>query len=247
MDRIKKKINSREYNIDIIYEDNHLLVAYKPQGVLSQKDITNDDSMVEIVKEYLKKKYDKPGNVYLGLVHRLDRMTEGIMVFAKTSKAAARLSSEIAGHSTNFTKKYMAIVYGKFVDKDEHILKDYMITDSKTGVSSIVSSNTEKDVKEAVLYYHVIDETLDTSLLEITLVSGRHHQIRVQLANIGHPLVGDLVYGKVQKKVPLALACFQISLLHPVTKETMSFVHMPNNSLFTTFQLQKKGKESIMY
>ena len=246
MEIINVKIKDKNYKIEILYEDNHLLVVYKPQGVLSQKDISNDDSMVDILKRYLKEKYNKPGNVYLGLVHRLDRMTEGVMVFTKTSKAAMRLSKDISLHNENFTKKYLAVVNGKFLDNNKHILKNYMMIDEKNGISCIINDANNEKSKEAVLYYQKIGEYNNTSLVVIELVTGRHHQIRLQLANINHPILGDVLYGDNTRKLPLALACFVLTFFHPITKEKLQFTHEPYNALFTTFLLQKNIKESII-
>ena len=204
--------------IKILYEDNHLLVLVKPENVPSQKDSSNDTDMLSLVKSYIKEKYNKPGNVYAGLVHRLDRPTGGIMVFAKTSKAASRLSEQIKENT--FHKKYLAVVEGKLDNEGQY--KDKILR-LENG-NSIISD----EGKEAILDYKVISYKDDKSLVLIDLHTGRHHQIRVQFKYHGHPLCGDQRYNK-QDKTQLALyACF-LSFLHPITKEQMVFTSLPNN------------------
>ena len=206
-------------NLNVIYEDNHIIVVEKPFNVLSQGDSTKDKDLLTMVKEYLKEKYNKPGNVYVGLVHRLDRPTGGIMVFAKTSKAAARLSKMIKDR--DITKKYLAIVHG-LLKEEKGTLKHYLL---KQEDKSVVV-NDEKIGKEAILHYKVIKNYNDLSLLEITLETGRHHQIRVQFNDIGNPLYGDQKYGKQDKK-QLALFAYYLEFTHPVSKENMSFTLYP--------------------
>ena len=176
-------------NLEILYEDNHIIVVVKPFNILSQSDDTKDIDMLTLIKSYLKEKYNKPGNVYIGLVHRLDRPVGGVMVFARSSKAASRLNKEQLEHG--FSKKYLAVVngilkekHGQFVDK---LLK---LNDGNTIVSN--------KGKEAILNYEVLKENLSTkhSLVSVKLVTGRHHQIRVQFASRGHALCGDQRYGK---------------------------------------------------
>lgn len=206
-------------NLNILYEDNHLIVVEKPFNILSQSDDTKDIDMLTIIKSYLKEKYNKSGNVYLGLVHRLDRPTGGIMVFAKTSKAAARLSKQII--EKKFLKKYLAIVPGVLKEK-EGILEDYIIKNNDNS-SSITD---EKKGKYAKLIYRILQEKDNLSLIEVTLETGRHHQIRVQFANIGYPLYGDQRYGKEDKK-QLALYAYHLEFDHPVSKEKLVFEILP--------------------
>lgn len=205
--------------LDIIYEDNHLLVVLKPSGILSQADSTNDLDMLTVLKDYLKEKYHKPGNVYLGLVHRLDRMTSGIMVFAKTSKCASRLSEQIRNHQ--FTKKYYALVQGSIPNYG--ILENYLIKDGKE-VKSYVT--TKELGKFASLEYRKIKETEGNTLVSILLHTGRHHQIRVQFAHFGHPLIGDALYGS-KSSCDLMLHAYYLSFTHPVTKESLVFEALP--------------------
>ena len=167
--------------LNVIYEDNHIIVVEKPVNIPSQGDKTGDIDMLTIIKQYLKEKYNKPGNVYLGLVHRLDRPVGGVMVFAKTSKAAARLSEQV--REKIFRKKYLVIVNGKFKD-NKGVLEDYLLKNEKTNMSRVVTEET-KSAKYAKLDYEVLkyDSELNLSVLRINLYTGRHHQIRVQLSS----------------------------------------------------------------
>ena len=205
--------------LNVLYEDNHVIVVEKPVNVLSQGDNTGDLSLLDMVKEYVKIKYNKPGNVYIGLVHRLDRPVGGIMVFARTSKAASRLSKQVS--ERGFTKKYYAIVSGK-LNKNEDTFVDYL--------KKIESGNTivSKDGKKAVLSYKVLkyNEKIDASLVDISLETGRHHQIRVQFASRGHALLGDQRYGK-QDKSQIALYSYELEFVHPVTNEKLCFTLKP--------------------
>ena len=207
--------------INILYEDNHIIVVEKPIKVLSQKDNTNDPDLLSLVKDYIKEKYNKPGNVYLGLVHRLDRMVGGIMVFAKTSKAASRLSKAMKDNL--FNKFYLAIVKGKVDIKAQ--LKD-KIKKLDNG-NSIIS----EDGKEAILEYELLDynKSIDASLVKIHLITGRHHQIRVQFASRGHELLGDHRYSNTQDDLPIALYAYHLEFQHPVKKTSMEFELYPKN------------------
>lgn len=205
-------------NLEILYEDNHIIVVVKPFNILSQSDDTKDIDMLTLIKSYLKEKYNKPGNVYLGLIHRLDRPTGGIMVFAKTSKAASRLSEQI--RLNLFTKKYLAIVNGYF-DEKTGVFEDYIL--KKEDNSSVISNLG----KYAKLEYEVLKEKSNLSLVNILLHTGRHHQIRVQFASRNHPLYGDQRYGKSSKK-QLALFAYYLSFNHPVTKEKLEFIKYPD-------------------
>ena len=205
-------------DLEILYEDNHIIVVVKPFNILSQSDDTKDIDMLTLIKSYLKEKYNKPGNVYLGLIHRLDRPTGGIMVFAKTSKAASRLSEQIRLNLC--TKKYLAIVSGYF-DEKTGVFEDYIL--KKEDNSSVISNLG----KYAKLEYEVLKEKSNLSLVNILLHTGRHHQIRVQFASRNHPLYGDQRYGKASKK-QLALFAYYLSFNHPVTKEKLEFIKYPD-------------------
>jgi len=213
--------------INILYEDNHLLVAEKPINVLSQGDDTMDDDFLSILKRYIKEKYNKPGNVYLGLVHRLDRPTSGVMVFAKTSKAASRLSAQISKHQ--FSKAYMAVVCGKVPVSGK--FTDKLFKDKKNNIS-YVSSNG----KEATLSYELLSYKDGFSLVRINLETGRSHQIRVQFSSRGYPLYGDYKYGG--PKGQLALFAYFLEFYHPITKEKMSFsLDLPDRYPFNIFDV----------
>ena len=209
----------------IIYEDNHIIVVEKPVNIPSQADKTGDEDMLTIVKKYIKEKYNKPGEVYLGLVHRLDRPTGGVMVFAKTSKAASRLSEQV--RNKDFIKKYLCIIDGK-MEKDEDTLKDYLYKNEKNNMSRIAKPN-EKNAKEAILDYKIIkyNEEINLSVAEILLHTGRHHQIRVQFSSRNHSLYGDQKYGTRGRGKQLALWAYSLSILHPITKERMEFKAYP--------------------
>lgn len=180
-------------NLKVFYEDNHIIVVEKPNNVPSQGDKTGDEDMLAIVKSYLKEKYAKPGDVYLGLVHRLDRPTGGIMVFARTSKAASRLSEQI--RTKQVQKKYLATCDGK-LEKEKDTWQDFLLKTERTNMSKVVPEGT-KNAKEAVLDYEVVkyNEKTDLSVVKVNLHTGRHHQIRVQFASRGHSLYGDQKYG----------------------------------------------------
>ena len=223
--------------LKVLYEDNHIIVVIKPYNIPSQSDKTNDIDMLSLVKEYIKEKYQKPGNVYVGLVHRLDRPVGGIMVFAKTSKAASRLSESIRNKS--FSKTYLAVVNGKF-EKQNGILENYLWKDEALNMSKVVSKD-KKGAKLARLTYEVLAEKNDLSLVKINLETGRHHQIRVQFSNAGHSLYGDQKYGKDSMGQQLALWAYRLEFKHPVKDEIMKFEALPEkNDVFD--ELIKKAK-----
>lgn len=214
-------------NLKILYEDNHIIVVEKKPNIPSQADKTEDIDMLTIVKDYIKEKYNKPGNVYLGLVHRLDRPVGGVMVFAKTSKAAGRLSEQV--REKIFKKKYLAVIDGKF-DKRSGTLEDYLYKDERNNISKVVNKE-KKNAKFAKLDYEVItyNEQKDLSLVKINLHTGRHHQIRVQLANAGHSIFGDQKYGKRGKGKQIALWAYELTINHPITKEETTFTDFPES------------------
>lgn len=222
--------------MEILFEDNHIIVVHKPQGVPSQPDESGDKDMLTMVKEYIKEKYNKPGNVFVGLVHRLDRPTGGVMVFAKNSKSAARLAEQMA--SGDFEKTYYAITNGVPASKNSTLV-NYLKKDEAQNKVRIVPQ-TEEGAKRAELEYQVLEKKDDYALLKIKLLSGRGHQIRVQLANIKCPLVGDNKYGKGEK-VMLNLYAVSFSFLHPTTKEKMVFrVYPPEDKLaWNKFNFEK--------
>ncbi len=222
-------------NLNVLYEDNHVIVVVKPINVLSQSDITNDPDMLTIIKSYLKEKYHKPGNVYLGLVHRLDRVVGGVMVFAKTSKAASRLSNSI--RENKFHKDYLAICHGKLKESDTFI--DYL--EKKDDFSTIVTDKNHGKLSE--LSYELIDynKEKDLSLIKVMLKTGRHHQIRVQFASRGYPLIGDNRYG-IDKEKEIGLFAYKLSFPHPITKEMVTFTYLPTEKPFNLFELKNVNK-----
>ena len=208
----------------VVYEDNHLLVVIKPQNIPSQKDESNDKDIQTMCKEYLKEKYDKKGEVYCGLVHRLDRPTGGLMVFAKTSKCAERLSKQI--RDGEMQKEYLAVVVGhpKYAS---NFLVNYLKKDEKTNTVKVVPE-LETGAKRAEMVYKVLDENEKLSLVKCELMTGRSHQIRVQMSTIGCPVFGDVKYkGDIAKGWNLALWSYKLSFEHPITKNTMNFVCYP--------------------
>lgn len=214
--------------INIIYEDNHILVVEKPVNIPVQEDITKDKDLLTILKEYIKNKYNKPGNVYLGLVHRLDRPVGGIMVFAKTSKAANRLSKQV--QDKTMKKTYVAVVQGK--TEKEGTLKDKLEKDSKHNITKI----SEKG-KEAILNYKLLKYKNNYSLVQINLITGRSHQIRVQFSSRNHPLYADQKYNKNPEKGQIALFAKELEFMHPTTKEIMTFqLPLPNRQPFSMFE-----------
>ena len=218
-------------DLKILYEDNHIIVVVKEPGIPTQEDKTGDKDMLTIVKEYIKVKYNKPGNVYLGLVHRLDRMVGGVMVFAKTSRAASRISEYI--RQKNVKKRYLAVVNGTLPVSDQKVeLRNYLVKNERLNMSRVVDSTT-KGSKESILEYKVLKNFTyngkDYSLVDIDLHTGRHHQIRLQFANIGHPLYGDIKYGQKVNKVGqnLALFSYYLSFFHPTKDEYLEFEFKP--------------------
>ena len=211
--------------VKVIYEDNHIIVVEKSPNIPSQSDKTGDMDMLTLVRNYIKEKYNKPGNVYLGLVHRLDRPVGGIMIFAKTSKAASRLSNQV--REKIFKKKYLAVVDGKIENKTG-TLEDYLYKDARKNISKVVKAE-KKNAKLAKLDYKVIkyNEVKNLSLVEVNLHTGRHHQIRVQLSNFGHSIFGDQKYGTRGRGKQIALWAYELTIKHPITKEEMTFKDLP--------------------
>ncbi len=201
--------------INVIYEDNHLLVVEKKPNILVQADDTKDIDLLTLLKDYLKEKYNKPGNVYLGLVHRLDRPVGGVMVFAKTSKCASRLSEQVRTHK--FEKIYYAVLCGKAKSSD--MLVDKLEKDTKNNMVKVSVNG-----KEAILNYELIDYKDNMSLVKIKLKTGRSHQIRVQFSSRNLPLYGDQRYNKNSKVgEQIALFAKSLSFYHPITNEKLTF------------------------
>ena len=227
--------------MEVIFEDNHVIVVVKPQNIPTQLDESNDLDMLTMVKNYLKEKYDKPGNVYLGLVHRLDRPTGGLMVFAKTGKAASRLSEQLV--SGDMKKKYLAVVNG-VVSKNTEKLTNYLKKNLKTNTVAVVPELTT-GAKRAELEYEVLERREKVSLVSLNLFTGRSHQIRVQMKHIGHPVYGDVRYGGdiLAKGHNLALWAYELSFNHPITKQRMTFKCVPPDIVpWTNFDVKRLTK-----
>lgn len=204
-------------DIRILYEDNHVLVVEKPVNIPVQEDASRDQDLLTLLKEDIKLRYNKPGNVYLALVHRLDRPVGGVMVFAKTSKAASRLSNVI--RKNELSRKYLAVVHGKPM-RSKGQLQHYLYKDTNRNIVTSVEAN-HKGGKKAILDYDVLQSNDRFSLVSVQLHTGRSHQIRVQLSTIGHPLYGDQKYGKRQNEAgeQIALWAYELQFPHPTTKE----------------------------
>ena len=215
----------------VIHEDNHLLVLFKPNGVLSQADLTRDPCLLSAAKHYLVRKYNKPGDAYLGLVHRLDRPCSGVMVFAKTSKAAARLSE--AFRERKVIKKYLAIVEGAIAEEGR--LMDHLQRHNHIN-KSVIRPDSSANTVESVLNYRVLRELggETKSLLDVSLSTGRKHQIRTQFANQGHPIVDDMKYGSSGGFIRqhIALHAYLLSFHHPVSSKQVTKMKYDNGISF---------------
>lgn len=220
----------------ILYEDNHIIIVNKAPGEIVQGDKTGDVPLSEVVKEYLKEKYNKPGNVFCGVTHRLDRPTSGVVVFAKTGKALSRLNDMFRNGEVD--KTYWAVVKDR-PPKEEDQLTHYLVKNEKTNKSS--AFETEKPhTKKAVLHYRLISASQNYNLLEIDLETGRHHQIRAQLSKIGCPIRGDLKYGAARSNPDgsISLHARSISFIHPVSKEKiMVTAPVPKDNLWRAFEV----------
>lgn len=219
----------------VLYEDNHIIIVNKAVGEIVQGDRTGDKPLSEIVKEYIKVKYNKPGNVYLGVTHRLDRPTSGIVMFAKTSKALTRLNDMF--RNDDISKTYWAIVKN-VPEKTEDTLVHYLIKNERTNKSSAFDFE-KKGTKKSILHYKLIARSDNYNLLEVDLETGRHHQIRTQLSKIGSPIKGDLKYGAERSNPDggISLHARSISFVHPVSKETINVVApVPDDRLWKSFE-----------
>ena len=215
---------------DVLYEDNHVLVAVKPPNMLSQADATGDPDILSMMKEYIRERYQKPGNVYLGLVHRLDRPVGGLMVFARTSKAAARLDAQMREHRMG--REYLCVVTGEAEEK--FTLTDYLVHDPILN-RQVVCEADAKGGKLAILHGRCVAQRGGTSLCVIRLETGRKHQIRAQMSNAGLPLWGDARYGSGMAGQQIALWGFKLTFSHPVTHEKMTFHAMPDGNIWNLY------------
>ena len=216
--------------INIVYEDNHVIVAVKPPNMLSQADKTKDADILSQVKEYIRVKYKKPGNVYVGLVHRLDRPVGGLMVFARTSKAAARLSAQMREHALG--REYLCVTEGQV--KDKFTLINYLMQNERMNRVMVCDAD-ERGAQEAILHGHCLARKNGTSLCSLRLETGRKHQIRVQMKEMGAPLWGDHRYGHGIPGQQIALWGYRLTFEHPTTKNIMTFQHLPCGSVWNTY------------
>lgn len=219
----------------IVYEDNHIIVVIKPHNISVQEDESKDIDMLTIIKNFIKERDKKAGNVFLGLVHRLDRPTGGVMVFAKTSKAASRLSKQLK--DKQLKKRYLCVVNGK-PQLATNRLVTYLKKDEKTNTVKI-APKLETGSKEAILEYELISNKGKFSLINVDLITGRSHQIRVQMSSqLNLPIYGDFKYGDKEHGGNLALWAYELNFVHPTTKENMKFAVMPdmNNAAFEYFK-----------
>ena len=220
--------------IDVLFEDNHIIIINKEAGELVQGDSTGDKTLVDKVKLYLKKKYKKPGEVFLGLVHRIDRPTSGIVICAKTSKALTRLNEQFK--KRNVEKKYLAIVKNPFTI-ESRTLTNWIAKNPRIN-KSFVFKNQNSKTKKAILSFRIQKKIQNYTLLEIHLKTGRHHQIRVQLSNMGYPIVGDLKYG-AKRSNPDASICLhstELNFEHPVRKKLIQIkANPPTKHLWNAF------------
>ena len=209
---------------DILFEDNHIIVVKKAQMLATCPDESGDENLLDDLKAYVKEKYNKPGNVYMGLVHRLDRPTGGVMVFAKTDKAAGRLGKQM--QTGDFEKRYLAVLNGT-PQPESGKLVNYLKKNAVNNMVYLCPQGTD-GAKLASLEYRVLQKGEGLSLAEIRLNTGRSHQIRVQMAGIAHPVFGDMRYGgEYAQKGRLALWAYSLAFTHPVTKERMRFLAEP--------------------
>ena len=225
-------------NLNVLFEDNHLLIVEKPRNMLVQEDISGDPDLLNLGKEYLVEKYNKPGAAFLALVHRLDRPVGGVILFAKTSKAASRISHEI--RLNRFDRRYLTIVRGT-PKKRAGKLTDFLLKDGKKNKSAVVHPGTD-GAKKAILRYEVLDvnPSENLSLLSVELETGRSHQIRLQLAHIGHPIYGDQKYGQKENKVgeQIALWAHELSVKHPTKDEIVHVsINPPNEYPWNLFEI----------
>lgn len=223
-----KPKNKNKYKLTVLYEDNHLIAVNKPAGWLVQGDETGDKPLSEFVKEYIKKKYNKPGAVYLGVIHRLDRPVSGVCVFARTSKALERMNKLFK--ERDLTKTYLAVVNERPNPYFGH-LTHYLIKNKERNIAKAFDrpSNRNKNAKKSDLDYELLAEVGDNYLLKVTPQTGRPHQIRVQLSTIGYPIMGDLKYGapKANPDASIHLHAYQLDFIHPVKKEPIQINAMP--------------------
>jgi len=213
--------------VKILFEDNHIIAVYKPANIPTQSDSSGDLSLLDMVRKYIKVTYNKPGNVFVGMIHRLDRPTQGVVVFAKTSKSASRLSEQI--RNNDFKKTYYATVHG-IINEKQATLTHFLLKNTQNNVVKAYDKPI-KGAKKAILHYTVMSTHIKTQLstVKIDLETGRSHQIRVQFAKIGHPIVGDKKYGTEEDRGDyLALVAHSVTFKHPISKEYITITYNNN-------------------
>ena len=228
----------------ILYEDNHLLVAEKPVNMPVQRDRSGDDDLLTLLKRYIAEKYEKPGEAYIGLVHRMDRPVGGLLCFARTSKAASRLSEQVRVHELN--RQYIRIVEGDAPDQFTYV--DYLAKDVEKNMVTVVPAyrKIETGAKEAILHGRTIARRDGLSLVAIQLETGRAHQIRVQMQHAGFPLWGDNRYGNGKRGQQIALWGFRLSFAHPITQEQLLFIApTPEEKPWLWFERKIRGLENV--
>ncbi len=230
---------TKKFKERILYEDNHLIIINKMPSEIVQGDKTGDETLLDTVKAYIKKEYEKPGNVYLGLVHRIDRPVSGAVIFAKTSKALTRMNEQVKNREIR--KIYWAIVKSR-PEEISAKLVHYLIKNPKNNKSTAFDHN-KKEAKKAELSYQLIDQSRDFHLLEVELHTGRHHQIRAQLAKIGSVIKGDLKYGAARsnKDGSISLHARKLVFTHPVTKEEVTIKARPPKESLWNYFLENQG------
>ena len=217
---------------EIVYEDNHLIVAVKPPNQLTQGDVTGDEALLDELKGYIKVKYEKPGEVFLGLVHRLDRPVGGLVAFARTSKAASRLSEQLRSHAMH--RDYLAVVENGDFLADENDLHHWLLKDEASGNVRAVKAGTP-GAQDARLHYRVLARRGGSALVHVVLETGRKHQIRVQFAASGHPLLFDMRYGRGERGQNIALWGAMLTLSHPTQKSPMTFTSRPRGTAYEPY------------
>ncbi len=228
--------------LKVLFEDNHIIIVLKEPNVLVQGDATGDDTLLAQVKNYVKEKYDKPGDAYIGLVHRLDRPVGGVMCFARTSKAAARLSEQLRTHEMR--REYVCVVHG--LTEDDFTLVHYLKKDEASNTVTVLPEYLKAQGKIAVLYGHTIERREGKSLAAIRLGTGRPHQIRVQMKASGHAILGDNRYGDGKPGEHIALWGMRLSLRHPITGKQMVFIApAPREGFFLPFATSLETVENL--
>ncbi len=227
---------------EILYEDNQIIVALKQPNQLTQGDQTGDVDLLSLIKSYVKEKFNKKGEAYIGLVHRMDRPVSGLLVFARTSKAASRLSEQV--RTNTLQREYVLVVEGETPERFK--LTDYLLKDEENNMVKVLPDYLKGQGKIAILYGRTLATRNNQSLVAVRLETGRAHQIRVQMQHAGHPIVGDNRYGNGKRGEQIALYGMRLSLVHPTVQDKRVFyAPLPENRIFTPFQRELKGLLSV--